>query len=519
MKKAIFTLLLLMVLVISTVNAGVTGIIDPSIYTHPELGKVWKMTITGVDSPDSIIFGNADQIKATDAGTPVQPKYDFELKTSVEEEKCSYPFTINNDRSITKIKLVTSPDLAPWDIQKKYQNCSSTSGYMTAYLVKGGLLDLPDLVCVVKDQVAIGGTVNTPKISFRSKFILTKEGGTPQEFYVSTIGATSLKDIPTFVNLGSAGQVTWTGYGTTSQIVCPIATTKYAYQEGITNAWKMGSIDKLTAYQAQWAIFKQKEEEFYNKFTQDCFLGLVCPYISPLDQQNMQSTVSILNSAADYAMYQDPLIEGKLATVSGSSNSGQAVIDLGRDGFTFNPQFTLFLKADYLQIVSLIGKPVITSLSFKACNEDADYTVNKVIANIRNEGEAESRVQASIACTSGIKPIEVLKGITLGKKGSGTESGSIEFPFTVDIASDTSMECTVKVWDQNWVQNTKQMTASYFCLAHKFCDVGDFGCQGTSYWSCVNGQKIVDDKVKKCMPEICGDNIDNNDNEIGRAHV
>jgi hypothetical protein len=478
MKKLPLALLLCLALIISLVSATTLSVIDSKYVSVDEslIGPAFVVTLRGDNSPEYIAFATSSQITGTTAaGEKVQAKSGFQLSTSIASESCQYDLTLNN--RYTKIYTTRidkeADNVVFWDATNRQGECAKKPGYIISWNephLLGGLT--MDVYCMYTDLRAAVGDVSNGKINFQANFQLQKDQSAPITSTISTI-AQDKSGIPPAITFTEAGKsvaiIRWIG-GSTFGENCPTSANVYSLQK-TDNTWNIINKAQYTEYQAAYLDLKQKASTI---LTRGSITGN-----EKLELRSMSSSLTIRANAAMIAAFiQD-------GTTKNTIDQATANLQLTRDHLIYAPDFQIFLRADWLQITYLTGKPKILKAQFETCSEGSKN--NEIQVTIQNVGGQESEFISGIKCEEGIIIGTTERSITL----EPSKTGTLNYPFTLSINANAKKTCLITVSDYLNHKNVDQATVSADCTATIFCTPeGLKKCDGIEEFICDKGQWI-----------------------------
>lgn len=479
MKAKITLLPAIFILMVSLTMAVPLSVIDSKYVSFEDdlLTPAWSIIVQGDNSADYLLFSNPEEIEGEINDIPVRAERGFQLKTSIQKESCDYSLTTSprkNDIYTYNIDQ-EAEGVQFWQREQYQQNCIER-GSILNYLERRFITVWPvyDVYCVYQDRIATTGEVSEGQMNFDAKFELIKDDGTTLTKTISTI-AEDEDGIPPVVTFEENGEtvaiIRWIGGSVTGEF-CPGQDQVFAIQTN-QNIWYTGNNDRYIEYNTQREnIVKVAINDMYNKLFNDP------SYLLSEDEIfRLKSAINNNNFRAQAA-----LSEELIAT--GAQNIGSRVsLPLARDHLIYKPQFNMFIKADWLQLVYLIGRPKIVDSGITTCVEGG--TDNKAFATVKNEGNALGKFVAGIKCQEGIFITTTERSITL----SPGESGTIEFPFSLDLQQDGKKSCVITVVDSTNPNNKDAASVSADCQATIFCSPeGITKCSGNTELICREGQ-------------------------------
>jgi hypothetical protein len=484
--KTITIIMALMLLMTSMVLATTLSVTDSKYIAMDSglLSPAFMLTLRGDNSPDYISFAPADQITGTTpAGDAVQAKSGFRLDSSIESESCQYDLTLSRKTPIIKTHIETKENVFITDIGKQEDNCAAKSGFMQSWREINFILNpFLDVKCLYYENVAYPGDVSLGKINFLAKFSLTKDGGTPITSTISTISQDKSGIPPTVAFKDqdkSIAIIRWIG-GSTYGENCPSQTELMAVQKQDNN-WILASKSRFTEYQIAYQLLLSK-------------IAALDSTASAQDKADLESAASIINQKTASLLVASSIRSGESTSTITQSTAN---LILGRDHLIYTPDFQLFIRADWLQLMYLTGKPKITASSFGSCVEG--NAANQIGVTIQNIGASKSKFISSIKCEEGIIISTTERSITLNPE----ESGTLTYPFTVNLEKDSSKSCVVTVSDYLNIENVDAKTITSDCKASVFCNPeGITKCEGTTELKCANGQWITTTSTN-CQKTVC----------------
>lgn len=490
MKKVIIPIMLIMIMLISFVQAVPLSVIESDYVSIDKdlLAPAWSVIVRGDNSADYVVFAENEDISGVSDGSNVQAENGFQLRTSIVSESCNYDLTRNSDlNDIYNYRIEKEASGAfVTNVQKHADNCALRPGIQLVYTT--GSVGFYDVYCVYRDIVAYTGDVSEGKMNFQARFDLAKDGGTTITETVSSI-ASSTSGIPSAVTLEENGDavaiIRWIG-GATYGEFCPGQDNLIAVQD-VNNVWKTSSRQRFNEYNTAYNTLRNQINQFYDQIYTDKAL-------TSAQIQSLNTNVKDLNNKALLALNPLVLTDGtSSATFSGAST----ILQLSRDHLIYAPDFQILLKADWLKLIYLVGKPKITAASFSNCIEGA--TTNEILVTIQNIGESQGKFLAGIKCESGISFSATERSITLNPD----ESGTIKIPFTLDLNADAKKTCVVTVTDSTNTKNSVSESISTQCTASTFCQIeNELKCTGTTEYKCEGGQWIQTGS-NNCKTNIC----------------
>jgi hypothetical protein len=477
MKKSIISIIL-MILISSMVMATPLSVVESKfIDTEDSLGlgdQVFMMTMRGDNSADYTSFVLPSDIEGkTSSGEKVGVEHGFKLESTITEENCRYTLydDINllnpNSYSIEK----EGNNIYWWKVADVQQNCA-LKGAKVWY--DTGIVGVFDVYCVYENKLAATGKISEGKFEFVSKFTLEDTKGKKISEVIDTTASTD-KEIPTTINFydgnDKIGIIKWIGGSTTGES-CPTQDDLISIQRK-DGQW-------ITADKFNYIEYQNRYNDL--KVVLDEFEELLYAGDQPSSKQieSLESNIETVNDRANKLVQNPTYIQdgSKQSTIEGST----AILNLERDILVYRPDFQLFLKAEFLQLVFLSGKPKITAAGFTNCVEGD--TNNEIEVTIQNIGGATGQFSAGLDCDSGIYLATTQRQITLNKE----ESGTLRFPFSIDISTTLDKSCKVTVFDTLNTDNKDTKTIESECSPTVFCAPEDkIICRGQYEYKCSGG--------------------------------
>lgn len=477
------------ILLIGIVSATPLGIID-SKYITTDLnmgGPVWQMTVRGDNDASYIVFGDKDNITGTSGTQTVIPANDFTLTQEITSESCEYTLIDTARNDIYHYDVILMDDNVFFMSKQKFlDQCYNSTGGILAWgefnpLISGG--SFQDIYCLKETPVANVGNIQEGKINFNADFSIKKDEQLPITKTVTTL-ATNANQISSTVDFTEGTKkiaiVRWIG-GSTYGEMCPGQDDYVSVQ--YLNKWYTADKDKYTLYDEQYKQLKEMVSSIRaaNKITK-------------LQQKDLRTIVSATNSRGVDA-YQQSMItaDGMTATMSGT----KAIIQLPRDHLIYAPDFQILISADWLGVVFQTSKPKIIDANFNSCMENQS---NSFYATIQNVGTKTSTFTVGATCQAGISISTTSRNLKLDPGATGT----ITFPFTIDLENDASKSCTIQVSDQLNLGAEDRKSITTTCSASKICTAeGVKTCAfGEAEMICTRGQWIATGS-SLCNTTIC----------------
>jgi hypothetical protein len=500
MKKIIIPILLIILIASLSIATPLSVVESKYIDTQDNLGlgdQVFMMTMRGDNSADYTSFVLPSQIEGeTSSGEKVGVENGFKLESTITEENCRY--TLYDDINMLntynyRIEKEGS-NVYWWKVSDVQQNCA-LKGAKIWYDV--GLIGVFDVYCLYEENIAGTGKISEGKFEFVSKFTLEDTKGKKISKIIDTTASTD-KEIPTTINFydnnEKIGIIKWIGGSTTGE-TCPTQDDLISLQRK-DGQWITADKFNYIEYQNRYNDLKVIIEEF-NQLLYDG------DQPSTKQIENLESNINTVNNRAN-ALVQNPtyIMDGsKSSIIEGST----ATLNLDRDILVYRPDFQLFLKADFLNLVFLSGKPKITAAGFTNCVEGD--TNNEIEVTIQNIGGAKGQFSAGLDCDSGIYLATTQRQITLDKDKSGT----LRFPFSIDINTVIDKSCKITVFDTLNTDNKDTKIVESECSPTVFCAPEDkIVCRGVYEYKCINGNWALTgtDNCQGINPDIpdCNNN-------------
>jgi hypothetical protein len=488
------TILLMLVLLAATVSAVPLAVIDSQYvsYSNDVLAPAWQIHLRGDRSSDYIKFINNVEVKGEVNGQAVQAQESFTLSSTIGQESCVYNLIDTPQRidiyqyEYKKVGSSVTSD----QVNTLSNQCSKDSSCLYQFHDRKLIPWQYDVYQVFKRKVAIAGDVSGGKMKFEAKFTIGKENGESVSTSINTL-LSAEKDVPGLVVLKNGdevvGSVRWIG-GVTYGEFCPPQSDVVSIQRN--NVWYTGNKDRYTEYLIEHGNLGALFEEM-----DDIIIQNKQPSSEKRDElQTKINRVNSLGSAATnpYSMR----IANSIATNQGATS----VIELPNDYLIYAPDFMVSVRADFLKIVYLVGKPKILKAEFSKCDESAMN--NEIWVTMQNVGASTGKFNVGVTCNPSLNIAASIRSLTLGPD----ETGTFKLPFSVDLKEDGVVNCVASVADVTLPSNKDSASFNHECLSSKLCKTeGEVFCQGSVQYKCVSGDWVPQPASSACTTK-CNQN-------------
>jgi len=408
--------------------------------------------------------GNAQYATGTftpvraDGATSTQP---LTIEITSTQNTCQYAFQ-NQQTPVYNVQL------NPLSIWTGFTACQQTPGFV-AYVKEPISLSA---FCIVRTQTATVTPLATPTTIIKSDLTVTAAG----QSYKATITNNGM----TSAALGSQAYASWTG-NLVSGSQCP------------------NPLDSMVMGVNQGGNFRITSKSAYDQYdpNQQDLKSCISTAINNGIYYSHTQSVSCINEYNNRAnnviqkVNSGPFVNASVTPIS--TTSGIATLQLPQ--LVQFPTFTLKVKADWIGIVVLVGKPRILSASDIVFSE-GDKGYSRVV--IQNIGTATGSFGVSATCNAPF----AFTGTTQTIKLAIGATGFVDLPITVSTSGkQVKNTCTVTAQDLNQPSNTDTKTFSATGNPIKICTPLEKRCINSKIQSC--NQQGTDWTDQEVCPNGC----------------
>lgn len=428
--------------------------------------KLWMYTLRG-GGLGQWAEGEVDPDDVQDqySGDEV-PQNSLKIDTKYDQE-CVYPLVKNNQATA----IYTLSDPIDWyclsaSSSGASERCGGGDGYVYGYY------SYPIFTCwcskYIKKTGAIGSSPNFNNPDVHSIM----------DIEVEAKGEKSTKKFDTEGQIrGKVGNnvcAIWQGnLDSGEQCPLPQDDVRPAY---INGEWELLSEDRYQDYKTEWSQLLSKLD--------GGIWTTKSEIVSGIDDVNYDSNRA-LNSRVSFGTIDQPT----------SQTNAKIVKEL--DHLIDYPVLTLYVRADWLGIVTPIPDPKIKELSSECFNSGREGRIKVVI---KNEGEERGEVDVYADCEAGFDVMRKSVSISAGQE----RTVYLEITGTTD-QTELKGKCTVFA---DAIENIDEAEVEVCVSGNVQCTKGEEWCEGGNYWHCPTG---IQEEIKedcKSKGQVCNYNAD-----------
>jgi len=406
----------------------------------------------------------------TKAMSGYETEYPLEIKMSTVSEDVYY--NIRNDgipiyqyRMVEVGALSTCPPGTSW-----------------TWVVATGIL--PSRICVIKDQIGVKGSFESPTTSFNADITLTARG-TSITKSISNAGAEG-GSVEFWDGNTLRATAQWTGSLVTGD--APPNANNYvatfSHYGDQPEKWRIARLD-------QWNAYENARDITDNNF-------------NTMDWGDVWRSLDLIETGIDnvnQASYQLVTTDTSFttgATVVNPTDINNGKVKLSLDRRISFPQILFKVRADWLGVRIPVGKPQIVSISSEPF---ASGTPGSIEVTVRNIGDGIATFDAVV---SGCLPFEQRYGvgtdrITLHPGQTGTIVIQLSHATAGATAEDICRDCTVRVYDYNKPSNYDTRTVQVCMTPVQVCIPDKYWVDGNCIMHCTaDGMRV---ETIKCCDE------------------
>ena len=412
-------------------------------------GKVWVYTFTQ-GGLGQYATGSVSPAEASNEYNGKEsPEEDFEMRITYDAQECKYPIKIDSvstptfDGQIyTNLRLVEWNQFGACDFYGE-QRCNSGETPLL-YYSRSDLGGKCNVICGTRRTGALGRLEN-PTVSSDFTVNVQADGDSYSRSF-STMGQTKGE-------VGSHAYIIWNGNYNTGKQCQDKDPYMPIYRSG---SWYLGSTSDYQKY-----------------------ITAMENLIAQVDRDDdAEFHMPLVNSAGSKALNSISLgsIENK-----GSQSSGLWVLDV-QDQDIVKPVITAYIEADWIGIITPIGKPRIESAQAEDFLSGSNGRVKVVVKNI---GDDLGTFNIYAECNDGAVDVYENKEVSVGAGRSST----VYLPISGDVSSETRFTCTAYAqgtqYDDDKDFSFSVLTAGTECDPRaKTCINGDvYECDSEGFWS------------------------------------
>lgn len=439
-------------------------------------GKVWVYTfVQGGLGQYAQYTVNPSEVSEKFSGDEL-PEESFYFKVNYLEQHCEYPIktetvsTVYFDGQLREWKLEQYGRILSCDTsQDKWEQECGVGWRPELFYSDVGFSEGCNIVCSKKDSGAIG-RMDNPQINNKFEIIVESKNERYSKIFETQGESKGLLDdnAPVYIS--------WDGNLNTGKQCPDQAPFKTAYMDG------------------KWKIIDESDYDNYVDEV-DNFYSISLDLLTDDNVEDKLDGINYLKNRAE-----NPESFGTIEN-SASLNSGLVINDIENQDLA-RPVITAFIEADWIGIITPIGKPKIIKVDDIDFGSGADTKVKILVENI---GDDLGTFNMFGSCDNSNIDIYESKTISVQKGDRQT----VYLGITGDVSQDTSTQCKITAKGTEY-SDTETFTARV-TIAGQICDPNQESCNldGNIY-------KCNSDGSSENLFEDCDDGCTND--ELGRPY-
>lgn len=423
--------------------------------------KLWLLTVRA-DGLSQWAEGEITPAQVASQTGKEKTKYPLKIDTNWKQE-CIYSI-VKDDYAQPISKLSDPVNYAC--LYPKESDAVSKCG--ADWLYYGGYSTPFSCFCVyeIKKTGAMGNSPNFNNPATHN--IMTVEVEANGEKYTKTLDSNGqIKG-----KIGNNVCAVWQGDLVTGQKCgLPSSTVRPAYINGV---WQLISDEYYTTYKTKWQTFMTDVQ------------GGTGWWFS---QSDLKNKVAEVNAKADTALNS----RIGFGTISEPTSMSNAKVIKTLDSLISYPVLSMYVRADWLGVVTPIPDPKITDITSECFASGAN---GQIVAKVKNVGDQRGAVD--VYKSGGCSSFDVTrKSITLNSQ----EEATVYLPLTSTTSTTQLKEtCDIKA---DAIENFDVKPIEVCVNGNPSCTVGKQWCENKNRWKCLDG--ITQSQIEDCVGQgkIC----------------